>query len=206
MEIFMKTKLFFSLILVLGLSACASHKTKKGTEVTTSTQTAKEAPPAPSMEAKQLASEQETSYVAEFSFRKGSEELSPTSKKQLEEVSKKALTRGKIEMIKVITWADQEYPSAIKNKLSEKQQVLAKKRNETIKNYLKKIHPNTAGEIELISMAQRPSFMKNLLSSDDARIKRSLESAGIPDSESTTKKGGKASKSIVLILVKAEKK
>ncbi|MDD4973002.1 MAG: hypothetical protein PHY93_01555 [Bacteriovorax sp.] len=206
MKTIMKTKLLFFLIIILGLGACASHKTKKSSETVTTTQSVKQVPPTPSMEAKQLASEQETSYVAEFSFRKGSEELSPTSKKQLEEVSKKALTRGKIEMIKVITWADQEYPSAIKNKLSEKQQNLAKKRNEKIKNYLKKIHPDASGEIELISMAQRPSFMKNLLSSDDARIKRSLESAGIPDSESTTKKGGKASKSIVLILVKAEKK
>jgi outer membrane protein OmpA-like peptidoglycan-associated protein len=204
----MKTKLFFSLIFFVALTSCSSHKTKKNAEVISNQQSAKEAPPTatPSMEAKQLANEQETSYVTEFSFRKGSEELSPTSKKQLEEVSKKALVRGKIEIIKVITWADQEYPSAIKNKLSASQQSLAKKRNDRIKNYLKKLHPDVSGDIELISMAQRPSFMKNLLSSDDARIKRSLESAGIPDSESTSKKGGKASKSIVLILVKTEKK
>ena len=109
-------------------------------------------------------------------------------------------------MIKIITWADQEYPSAVKNKLSLEQQDLAKKRNEKIKTYFKKIHPDTADNIELISMAQRPSYMTNLLSSEDARIKRSLESAGIPDSESKAKKGTKASRSIVLILVKAEKK
>lgn len=196
------TKLFFYLISISILISCSSHPSKKA--IQPSKEVSVVTPP--SVEAKKLASEQETSYVTEFSFRKGSEKLSARSKKKLEELSKKALSRGKIEMIKVITWADQEYPSAITNRLSLEQQDLAKKRNEKIKTYFTKNHPGNADNIELISMAQRPSYMTTLLSSEDSRIKRSLESAGIPNSESKTKKGAKASKSIVLILVKAEKK
>lgn len=193
----MKSKILHFFITLALVSSCSSPKTKpKEVEII--------APP--SVEAKQLASEQDTSLVTEFSFKKGSEQLSPASKKQLDEIKKKALSKGKIEMIKVITWADQEYPSAIKNKLSADQQKLANNRNERIKNYLKKIHPDTSTNIELISMAQRPTFLKNLLSSEDARIKRTLESAGIPDTESTDVKGSKASKSIVLILIDSEKK
>ena len=158
----------------------------------------------PSSEAKLLAKAQETAFVAEFSFKKGGKDLSTFSKKQLNSISKKALEKGKIEIIKVITWADQEYPSAIKNKLSLDQQVLVNKRNEKIKKYLQKINPNTIHDIELISMAHRPSFLKNLLSSDDAKIKRSLESAGISDTDTGSNKGSKKSKSIVLFLVKLE--
>ena len=202
----MKTKLFIYFIMGLVIMSCSSNQSKKKSNTTTNIQNAKPETTLPSVEAKQLTNEAENSYVAEFAFKKGSEELSPTSKKQLQQTANKALRRGKIEMIKVITWADQEYPSAIKNKLSIAQQNLAKKRNDKIKQYLKKIHPDVSSDIELISMAQRPSFLKNLLSSDDARIKRSLENAGIPDSDSTTKKGAKASKSIVLFLVKAEQK
>lgn len=196
--------LFLS-VLVISY-ACSSRPPKKNPELGKNPETAKVAPPVstPSMEAKQLANEQETSLVTEFDFKKGSETLTTTSKKRLEELSKEALKKGKIEVIKVITWADQDYPSPKKKALSAEQVALANNRNTEIKNYLKKMYPNqdVSGKIELISMAERPSFYNKLISSDDARIKRSLETNGIPHSDSKDKTAGKKSKSIVLIKLK----
>jgi outer membrane protein OmpA-like peptidoglycan-associated protein len=193
------------------LASCSSKPPKNNPHAGNNPVEAKMAPPplnTPSMEAKQLANEQETSLVTEFNFKKGKETLSLNSKKKLEEISKKALKKGKIEMIKVITWADQEYPSVKRKNLSSDQISLVQNRNTEIKNYLEKLIPsdNVTGSIELISMAERPTFMKKLISADDARIKRSLESAGIPTTDGIAKKGYKSSRSIVLILLKEQNK
>lgn len=202
----MKFNLTTLAILALLAYSCSSKPPKKNPELGKNPVSAKEAPPtsAPSMEAKQLANEQETALVTEFEFQKGKETLSPQSKKKIEELSKQALKKGKIEAIKVITWADQEYPSPKKKILSADQVTLAHNRNTEIKNYLKKMYPNqdVSGKIELISMAERPSFYNKLISSDDARIKRSLESGGIPNTDSKNKTTGKTSRSIVLIQMK----
>jgi len=192
------------MLITIEISSCSKQSIKAKDAESAKTQTIAIQQELPSTEAKQLAKAQETTFVAEFSFKKGKEELSASSKKQLDFLSKKALEKGKIEKIKVITWADQEYPSAIKNKLSLDQLALVNKRNEKIKKYLQKINPDKIHDIELVSMAHRPSFLKNLLSSDDAKIKRSLESAGISDTDSGSKKGSKKSKSIVLFIVKSE--
>ena len=195
------------MIIALEIISCSKQTVKtKTTKTTETTKTQNIATPQekPSSVANLLAKKQETTFVSEFSFKKGKSELSTSSKKQLNAISKKALKQGQIEIIKIITWADQEYPSAIKNNLSQDQQLLVKKRNEKIKNYLQKIASNKIYDIELISMAQRPSFLKNLLSSDDAKIKRELESAGISETETSSIKGSKKSKSIVLFLVKSE--
>jgi len=188
------------------LFSCSSKPPKKNPDLGKNPETAKVAPPVntPSMEAKQLANEQETSLVTEFDFKKGSETLTTASKKRLEELSKEALKKGKIEVIKVITWADQDYPSPKKKSLPSDQVALANNRNTEIKNYLKKMYPNqdVSGKIELISMAERPTFYNKLISSDDARIKRSLETSGIPNSDSQNSTAGKKSRSIVLIKLK----
>ena len=200
----MYTKFLLIMIIALEIISCSKQTVKTKTTDTTKTQNIATPQEKPSSEAKLLAKKQETTFMSEFSFKKGKSELSSSSKKQLNAINKKALEKGKIEIIKVITWADQEYPTAIKNNLSQDQQLLVEKRNEKIKKYLQKIASNTIHDIELISMPQRPSFLKNLLSSDDAKIKRDLESAGISDTETSSIKGSKKSKSIVLFLVKSE--
>lgn len=199
----MTSKMLYLIAMTMMIYACSSKPPKKNPEAGKGPEAAKVAPPVatPSIEAKQLASEQETTLVTEFEFKKGSETLSPASKKRLEELSRSALKKGKIEVIKVITWADQEYPSPKKKTLSSDQVALANNRNTEIRNYLKKMYPNqdVSGKIELISMAERPNFYNKLISSDAARIKRSLETSGIPTTESKNKTSGKTSKSIVLI-------
>lgn len=199
-----------SLVLALTLFAsCSSKTTKQSASPSASThKVVRPAVESPSMEAKQLANELQTNLVTEFAFKKGSEELSPASKEKLKDISKKALAKGKIEVIKVISWADEEYPSSDKKKLSKDQMDLAHNRNEEIRNYINQIYPDEkfSGDIQLISMAQRPGYLKSLMSTDDAKIKKSLETSGIPTTAAPAKTGGKSSKSIVLILMKDQTK
>ena len=151
---------------------------------------------APSIAAKQLANEQESRFVAELDFAKGSPDLTVESKHKMRKLNQQALLRGEIDTIKVITWADKKYPDKNQKELSDNQEKLVNKRNEEIKDYMERILDNRDIEpdFELISMAERPNFIKELLATDDARIKKSLESAGDLSQ--------KSSKSIILILLK----
>lgn len=186
----MKLRLLLSpkIILVFFLAiGCSSRPAKQAADTG-----------APSIEAKQLANEQESRFVAEIDFAKGSPELTVDSKHKMRKLNQQALLRGEIDTIKVITWADKKYPSKDQQELSDKQEKLVKKRNEEIKDYMERILENRDidPDFELISMAERPNFIKELLATDDARIKKSLESAGDLSK--------KYSKSIILILMKQE--
>ena len=168
------------LIFFLALGACSSKPPKQAVDTG-----------APSIEAKQLANEQESHFVAELNFPKNSTDLTEDAKSRIRKLNQQAMIKGEIETIKVITWADKK-----EKELSQKQADLVKDRNDEIKNYLEKILDNRDLDVdyELISMAERPNFIKELLATDDARIKKSLESAGDLSK--------KSSKSIVLILIK----
>lgn len=202
-EFFMKSNLFCYVLILTLTIACSSKPAKNKTDPATAQSTTKVAPPipTPSIEAKQLANEQQTTFVTEFNFKKGSEELTSESKQKLKELSQKAFNKGKVEMIKVISWADQEYPTVAQKKLSEDQQEIANKRNTNIKDYLENLSAkfNQEPEVQLISMARRPTAFNKLISSEDARIKTSLESSGIPTTASKNKVNPKSSRAIVLI-------
>lgn len=198
---------FFIIFIFLFASGCSSKPAKTTNEQPSADITVSaEAPPlpTPSMLTRQLANEQEAAFFTEFEFKKGSENLSEASKQKLQKLSKDALAKGKIEMIKVITWADQEYPATKRKKLSDDQVALAHNRNSEIRNYLKTVAPNEIidRKIKLISMAVRPDYLAKLTASDEVRIKKSLESAGIATSEAPRKKDAKSRRAIVLIKMK----
>lgn len=153
-------------------------------------------PAGSSMEAKQLAAEQEAPFVTEVSFKKGSTDLSEASKKQIEKILDKAKATREVEGVKVISWADQSYPSENKGSLPDRQKKLAENRNEKIKDFVNS--RNKDWKVELHSMAERPGALTNLLGSSDARIKKSLEEAGLGTKGEETH----ASKAIVMVLVK----
>ena len=195
-------KLFLSLIATtLFLSACASRPAKDAGPNSTTAKEAKESQVV-SMESKQLASEQESNLVAEITFSKEKAFISDEARKELQALQRKAESRGKVEEIKVITWGDQEYPSVHEKKLSEAQQKLVKMRNDALERYLDEISKDA--KIETFSMAERPDALNKLFSSDEAQIKKSLETAGIPNTDTTVKVPGKASKSVVIFIMEEE--
>lgn len=187
------------LLISILLVSCGSKSPQKVTSKDKKTEQPQETV---SMESKLLANEQESNFVTEIEFNRQKANISGKDRDQLKELHNKALKKGNIEEIKVISWGDQEYPSVHEKRLSEEQEKLVDKRNTTLKNYLKTIE--NEAEVETISMASRPSTLDKWLSSDDARIKKSLETAGIPNTDTTVKVPGKASKSIVIFIMEEE--
>jgi hypothetical protein len=154
----------------------------------------------PSIEAKQVAAEEQAPYVTEIQFKKGKKALNAHDRKQIDKVIRDAKTHGEISDIKVVTWADEEYPSVNTKKLSSRQVKLADRRNGEIKSYIQSLDKKAG--IQTYNMAERPGALSQLLSTPNSRIKRALEVAGIPNTDSSVKTPAKASKSIVMIILK----
>jgi hypothetical protein len=193
-----KEKIMKILLLALLVASCASKPAKDQGSNTTTVKKAQETK-AVSMESKQLASEEESNLVTEITFPKEKATISKQAQEEIRKLYKKASAKGKIEEIKVITWGDQEYPSVYEKKLSEKQINLVDKRNDAVEKYIGTLNENT--EVETYSMAERPGTLNKLFSSEDAKIKKSLETAGIPNTDTSVKVPGKASKSVVIFIM-----
>lgn len=152
------------------------------------------------MHSQSAAVDAEASFVTEITFEKGSKDLSADSKNRLKSLVDRARQTGKIDDIKIITWSDMEYPSLNVKKLSKEQRDLAKNRNDTLKDYLKSGEVDVS-DVDAFNMAERPNALERLLRTEDARIKRSLEAAGIPTTDSYVKVPAKASKSVVMVVL-----
>ncbi len=187
------------LILALIISACSSKPPKDPGANSTSGVTKAQESKTVSMESKQLASEEETNLVTEVTFTKEKTTLSKAAQEDIRALWQKASKKGKIDEVKVITWGDQEYPSVHEENLSEKQIDLVKKRNDSLEKYISKLTKDA--DVETFSMAERPGALQRLFSSEDAKIKKSLETAGIPNTDTTVKVPGKASKSVVIFIM-----
>jgi len=149
-----------------------------------------------SIEAKQLAAQMNSDEVAEVNFIPQTAKLTTLSQKQLKDGIETALSHGRLERIAVISWADEEYPSPSEPKLSKEQRKLVDARNYAIKEILRKYDEKPI--IRLYSMAERPSTVDKFLSNRDFKIKKSLEQAGIPNTDTSVKVPAMSSKAIVL--------
>lgn len=183
----MNTKIMLTGLVVSGMLVACANKDMRRERVNT-----------PSAAAKHLAVDEEASYVTEFSFSKGSAELSGIAKQDLRRVISDAKQTGRIKELKVITWGDSEYPSIRAKKLSPAEVDLVQKRNDAIRDFVKSYSQGT--DVETYSMAERPGAIKELFNTSDVRVKRSLEGAGIPNTEMSTNTTPKSSKSIVMVI------
>lgn len=184
------------LLLPLVVVACASTQ-KRDTEVASSAARA-------SADIRQVAYEQEAAYVAELKFKKGSDELTVADRRKIKRMMREAEAAGKISEVKVISWADQEYPTAQQKKLDDEQIELAKNRNREISNFVLNSPDAKGVGVAEYSMAQRPSVFQKIFKTEDARLKYSLEEAGIPKGEAKDKRVAKASRSVVMVFLKEE--
>ncbi|MBL7545215.1 MAG: hypothetical protein JNL11_15460 [Bdellovibrionaceae bacterium] len=153
-----------------------------------------------SIEAKQLAAEEEAYAVTEISFKKGSSLLNVESRDKLENLLNGVESKQKIDKIKVLTWADEEYPDIEQEALSQGQQILVRQRNSKIRNFLRTQKKDL--DIEMVSMAERPGILAELWGSSNARMKKSLEAAGISILGKQDKGSPKASKAIIMLILK----
>jgi outer membrane protein OmpA-like peptidoglycan-associated protein len=181
---------------LMGLAACSS----KPADIKNAEDKAHPNVPQTSIEAKQVAAEQEAPYVTEVTFKKGSAELTPEAKQRLEAMFQRIHQAHSVDEIKVVTWADEEYPSTSTKSLSKKEKDIAENRNKELKKYLS--NKDSDMKVSTYNMAERPNAFEDFLGTTDTRIKKSLESAGIPTTDSKGKKTAKASKSIVMLIMK----
>ncbi|MEZ0391507.1 MAG: hypothetical protein ACAH59_04780 [Pseudobdellovibrionaceae bacterium] len=189
----------FPLPLAIAISACSSKP------AAVDNQSMGEAKPTEaSMEAKQVAAEQEAAFVTEISFAKGSSTLGKEAKSKLSKLFDKVSEGQDIQSAKVITWADENYPSDSKKSLSQSQQDLVKKRNDAIKDFISKEDKDL--DLDFFNMAERPGSASEFFGLPDARIKKSLEDAGIPTTDDQGKGKNRISKSMVMLVIKDENK
>jgi len=192
-----KNVMIFS-ALILAFVGCASTQKQEQKEQQQAEQ--KKAVERPSLEARYAANENDASLVTEIQFNTGSSVLPPEAKLKLSQLVKAAQRKGAVDDFKVIAWSDLEYPSVSTKKLSKEDRDLADQRGKEIRQFL--LNQDKGVKIENFNMAERPNAVSDLLGTANARIKKSLEVAGIPNTDTAVKQPSKASKSIVMVIMK----
>ena len=178
------------MLFVISLSACATKNSvqQKGpAPVVKNTESIKEVKP--------IAGNRYTTLM----FESGSTNLSEASKADLQVLTQKLKHDKKpIESIKILTWADKEYPNKVE-RVSVLDVMLANDRSAKIKRIVE--GEIKSSDIDTYNMAKRPDTWSKIVKDDDYDLKESFEAAG---ATSTRLNDGslsytKASKAIVII-------
>jgi hypothetical protein len=128
---------------------------------------------------RQVAKANDAALVTEVEFQKGSSELTDESKQKLSNILGQANNRGKIDEIKIISWADLSYPSEARGKLSRDQRNLASNRSNEVQKYVKD-QADGYVDVDTYNMAERPNSFEKWFNTSDNKVKKSLEESGIP--------------------------
>lgn len=120
---------------------------------------------------------EENAYYTVLEFNKGNQRLSDAAKRDLREFVKSAKKEGReIDDIKILSWADKEYPGQ-GPALSDRDIKIASERSDSILKYLKD-DLKTDGDYATYNMAKRPNKISEFFKSDDYRTKRVFEKPG----------------------------
>ena len=191
-------RIFLLSVAAATLAACSSKE--KQPEVPDA---ASSAPPAASIEAKQVAAQQGSSYVTEFKYSPKAKALPQEAKKKLAKLLADAGAdkNTKIDAVKIISWPDREYPSVHTEDLPKADVDLAEARAKEISKWLEK---KNVEDVEIVNMAKRPSGFASFFNSEDHRIKKALEESGIPNTDTSVKRPSKKGHVIVIALTEKD--
>ncbi|MGZ3706651.1 MAG: hypothetical protein ACXVA8_11525, partial [Bdellovibrionota bacterium] len=169
-------------------NACSSGPPIKASDLPEKT------PAAKTMESQYVASALGADAVAEIDFRRGSAALTEADREKLRGVLARALARAPLRQVKIIAWADQEYPTKDAPNLPPAARKLAEKRAQGIDQAIKALGGVPESKTRKITMATRPKTLDSLLHESEYRIKTSFEEAGIPTGSADGKRpfAGKA--------------
>lgn len=186
-------RLSLCLLIAISISAC-SGQPQKNERVTDNRAY---------NESKDVAASADATFFTEVTFDRGNTKLAAMDREKINTMLETARDFGKIEDVKIVTWADQEYPSTQAKHLAKDQIKLADARTREIEHA---VHSSSAQQAKAIdvdtyNMAKRPNSLAKLVGTDDARVKRNLEAAGIPTSASVTNFPSKASKALVMVIM-----
>ncbi|AUN99157.1 hypothetical protein C0V70_13805 [Bacteriovorax stolpii] len=111
-------------------------------------------------------------YYAVLEFDKGTQRLSEAGKRNLKNFINTAKKEGKpIDDIKILAWADKEYPNEKGARLSDRDVAMAKERSKSIEKYLKE-DLKTEGDYATYNMAKRPNKVNEFFRGDDYKTKK----------------------------------
>ena len=142
---------------------------------------------------------------SQIGFEQGKSELKAQELAELRQVIGRAKADGKISEIKIISWADRDYPS--EGTTAPNQQVkLAAERGDKIKIFIKK--ELNVNDVEVYNMAKRPNALQELFNTQTAKVKDQMETSGAAPTkkEDTGWFGLKGKTSEALVLVYTDKK
>jgi hypothetical protein len=134
-------------------------------------------------------------------FDPGKSSLDTLSREHLKELASRAQkTRKPIEEIKILAWADKEYPEKVNGKASTSDVMLASERARKIREYLE-IDLKEMEDIDSYNMAKRPNLLSKLLKNEEYKVKNAFETSGATGSElpDGSVSYTKASKAMVII-------
>ncbi|MNS60108.1 hypothetical protein D3C72_930890 [compost metagenome] len=140
------------------------------------------------------------SEAAPVFFEPGTKALSRQEKTELQAFLTNIREKQKIKNIKVLAWADREYPEK-KEKASEKQIALAKSRADEIQKYLKT--DLKIDSVDTFNMAERPSKISEILKTQDYEVKSTAEAAGAAPKKKTVgffEEMGRSTTALVLVV------
>lgn len=184
--------LVFTLFLLLLFSCSSTHKTHEAKiKEVESTKTA------------EAVAKTHGSYYTILEFDKGTTTLNESNKKALKEFIKKAEQDGRdLDQIKILSWADREYPdkAAVVSAADIK---VANNRTESIEKYFKNVLDVNPG-FATYNMAKRPSKISELLHTDDYKTKNIfLKTGAMPSSakqgDLATLMNRKARKALIMV-------
>lgn len=138
--------------------------------------------------------------TSEIRFERGQSALSETAKREIRNVVEKQNASGKkVDELKVAVWSDREYPTQAQQGTIAKSDVeLAKKREQAIKDYVKK---DLALDVETFNMSERPNALQKFMGTDTAEVKKALGGRGSTASADgvNMQEGNKASKAVIMV-------
>ncbi len=151
-------------------------------------------------ETRQAAAQAGSGELTQIEFRINSDILSESEENDMKSFVATAKKRGEIKELKVLAWADQEYPGK-GLRLSATQEKLASNRAEAIAKYLKKQFG--FGYVQMMNMAIRPNALQNAFKTPTAVTKEAMENNGAAptDQNQTGLFGLKSKSSQALVLV-----
>ena len=150
--------------------------------------------------ANRAAREAEAPYFVDVEFSKGSSELDEQAGATVAALLNRARAAGPLQDVKVLSWADEEYPSASRKKLSSTERKLANSRTRAIEKHIKSLKYEV--KVDGHNMAERPNAFSRWFNTTDARFKRSLVAAGLPTTADEPMVTGRASHAVVLVTLK----
>lgn len=200
----------FNIISVLGTLICvvvisglthaqnsptATPQPKPNGQTTNSTSTMS-TPPDRRAISEEAAKEVRGKSFVEIEFAKDSAVLTENAKSSIQALVDQAKQTGKVDDVLVLSWADEEYPSTDKKKLSKKQIDLATQRNKAVEDYVKSL---TNASVDRYNLAKQPNVFSKWFNTTDARLKNALVAAGLPTSPGANQYPTKASHSVIIV-------